>query len=155
MNARDAMPDGGRVILETSASGREGGARGVVLSVADTGLGMSEEVRSHAFEPFFTTKDIGAGSGLGLAMVYGAVRQHGGRVEMDSAPGVGTTVRIHLPPAAPASPPPPRATVLVVERDPPTAERLAEVLEGGGSPPPPPPRGAGAPPVPPPPPRPP
>ncbi len=132
MNARDAMPDGGRVILETSASGREGGARGVVLSVADTGLGMSEEVRSHAFEPFFTTEDIGAGSGLGLAMVYGAVRQHGGRVEMDSAPGVGTTVRIHLPAAAPASPPPPRATVLVVERDPATAERLAEVLESGG-----------------------
>jgi CheY-like chemotaxis protein len=89
-------------------------------------------VRSHAFEPFFTTKDIGAGSGLGLAMVYGAVRQHGGRVEMDSAPGVGTTVRIHLPAAAPASPPPPRATVLVVERDPATAERLAEVLESGG-----------------------
>jgi CheY-like chemotaxis protein len=131
MNARDAMPDGGRVILETSATGRAGGARAVVLSVADTGLGMSEEVRSHAFEPFFTTKDIGAGSGLGLAMVYGAVQQHGGRVEMDSAPGVGTTVRIHLPALMPPALPP-RATVLVVERDPATAERLAEVLGSGG-----------------------
>src|SRR6185312_14794994 len=80
MTARAALPDGGRGSLETSGAGREGGARTVVLSVADTGLGMSEEVRSHAFEPFFTTKDIGAGSGLGLAMVYGAVQQHGGRV---------------------------------------------------------------------------
>ena len=133
MNARDAMPDGGRVILETSATGREGGARTVVLSVADTGIGMSEEVRDHAFEPFLTTKDIGAGSGLGLAMVYGAVQQHGGRVEMDSAPGVGTTVRIHLPALMPPAPAlPPRATVLVVERDPATAERLAEVLGSGG-----------------------
>jgi len=133
MNARDAMPAGGRVILETSATGREGGARTVVLSVADTGTGMSEEVRSHAFEPFFSTKDIGAGSGLGLAMVYGAIQQHGGHVEMDSAPGVGTTVRIHLPAPAPATPPlPPRGTVLVVERDPATAERLAEVLGSGG-----------------------
>jgi CheY-like chemotaxis protein len=133
MNARDAMPDGGRVILETSATGREGGARTVVLSVADTGIGMSEEVRSHAFEPFFTTKDIGAGSGLGLAMVYGSVQQHGGRVEMDSAPGVGTTVRIHLPALMPPAPALPlRATVLVVERDPATAERLAEVLGSGG-----------------------
>ena len=133
MNARDAMPDGGRVILETSATGREGGPRTVVLSVADTGIGMSEEVRDHAFEPFFTTKDIGAGSGLGLAMVYGAVQQHGGRVEMDSVPGVGTTVRIHLPALAPAAPAlPPRATVLVVERDSATAERLAEVLGSGG-----------------------
>src|SRR5260370_13655314 len=101
MNARDAMPDGGRVVLETSAAGREGGARTVVLSVADTGLGMSEEVRSHAFEPFFTTKDIGAGSGLGLAMVYGAVQQHGGRLQMDSAPGGGPTARIHPPPPMP------------------------------------------------------
>jgi two-component system cell cycle sensor histidine kinase/response regulator CckA len=133
MNARDAMPHGGRLILETSAAGREGGARSVVLSVADTGVGMSEEARSHVFEPFFTTKDIGAGSGLGLAMVYGAVQQHGGHVELDSVLGVGTTVRIQLPAVVPGAPAPAaRATVLVVERDPATAARLGEVLGGAG-----------------------
>ncbi len=101
----------------------------MVLSVADTGHGMSEEVRARAFEPFFTTKDVGAGTGLGLAMVYGSVQQHGGHLEMDSAPGVGTTVRIHLPAAAPAaSRPASDATVLVVEEDRATAERLVEVL---------------------------
>jgi two-component system cell cycle sensor histidine kinase/response regulator CckA len=133
MNARDAMPHGGRLILETSAAGREGGARSVVLSVADTGVGMSEEARGHVFEPFFTTKDIGAGSGLGLAMVYGAVQQHGGHVELDSVLGVGTTVRIQLPAVVPGAPAPAaRATVLVVERDPATAARLGEVLGGAG-----------------------
>ena len=132
-NARDAMPEGGRIMVETAVSGPEDGPRTVLCAVADTGAGMSEEVRQHAFEPFFTTKDIGAGSGLGLAMVHGAVQQHGGRVEMDSAPGVGTTVRIHLPANPTGAPPSPaRGTVLAVERDPGAARRLVEVLEGAG-----------------------
>jgi CheY-like chemotaxis protein len=94
---------------------------------------MSEEVRARAFEPFFTTKAVGAGTGLGLAMVYGSAQQHGGTVEMDSAPGVGTTVRIRLP-AAPteAERPPAAATILVVEDDRATADRLVEVLGGCG-----------------------
>jgi PAS domain S-box-containing protein len=132
-NACDAMPRGGRIIVSTSEAARRGLARSVVLSVADTGVGMDEAVRTKAFEPFFTTKDIGAGPGLGLAMVYGSVQQHGGRVEMDSAPGVGTTVRIQLPAGAPE---PvrgrPTATVLIAEEDYATAERLAQTLGGAG-----------------------
>jgi PAS domain S-box-containing protein len=135
LNARDAMPEGGRIIIQTSEAARRGAARGLVLSVVDTGAGMTEEVRARAFEPFFTTKDIGAGTGLGLAMVYGSVQQHGGRIEMDSAPGVGTTVRIHLPAVAPAAAPAPTAaTVLVVEADGPTRDRLGAVLGGAGYP---------------------
>lgn len=133
LNACDAMPEGGRIIVETAEILDRGAGRSVVLSVADTGPGMSEQVRARAFEPFFTTKDIGAGTGLGLAMVYGSVQQHGGRVEMDSAPGLGTTVRIHLPAAAPsAARPASKATVLVVEEDRATADRLVEVLGGCG-----------------------
>jgi CheY-like chemotaxis protein len=130
-NACDAMPEGGRIIVETTSG--PAAARAVVLSVADTGRGMSEEVRARAFEPFFTTKEVGSGAGLGLAMVYGSVLQHGGRVEMDSAPGLGTTVRIHLPAVAPAAPGrASEATVLVVEEDRATAERLVAVLSGCG-----------------------
>jgi two-component system, cell cycle sensor histidine kinase and response regulator CckA len=132
-NARDAMPRGGRIIVSTSEAGRRGATRSVTLSVADTGVGMSEDVRAKAFEPFFTTKNIGAGTGLGLAIVYGSVQQHGGRIEMDSAPGVGTTVRIHLPAVVPGTAPrTPAATVLVAEEDYTTAERLSQALSGGG-----------------------
>jgi PAS domain S-box-containing protein len=98
-NARDAMPNGGtlRVTL-TSEQGNEGSTEGMAcLSVEDTGTGMDEAVRERAFEPFFTTKPQGAGTGLGLAMVYGLVRQHGGRTALVSAPGRGTTVRLCLP----------------------------------------------------------
>lgn len=69
----------------------------VALEVIDHGCGMSQEVKSQVFEPFFTTKQTGSGSGLGLSMVYGFVRQSGGRVEIESAPGQGTTVRLQLP----------------------------------------------------------
>ena len=95
-NARDAMPMGGRLAITLSepAAGDPGARREVLLSVADDGVGMSEQVKQHLFEPFFTTKER---SGLGLAAVYGIVGQSGGRIDVDSTPGRGTTVRIFLP----------------------------------------------------------
>jgi CheY-like chemotaxis protein len=105
INARDAMPTGGTLTIETTnlRVGRLNEVDGldpgdyVVVSVADTGTGMSEEVKAKAFDPFFTTKEVGRGSGLGLSQVYGVARQLGGTAEIDSAPGRGTTVRIFLP----------------------------------------------------------
>ena len=105
INARDAMANGGTLVIATASLERKGGeasedlgpGRYVVISVMDTGTGMSAEVAERAFEPFFTTKDIGKGSGLGLSMVYGFVKQSGGHVRIDSAPGRGTTVRLYLP----------------------------------------------------------
>jgi PAS domain S-box-containing protein len=119
LNARDAMPSGGTLtigtanaILDLDYAGRHlEVARGdyVLLSVADTGAGMSAETLAKAFEPFFTTKDIGNGSGLGLSMVYGFARQSGGHAAIKSAPGRGTTVELFLPrliaPAATAEAP--------------------------------------------------
>jgi PAS domain S-box-containing protein len=146
VNARDAMPDGGRLRIETSnlwvnvdhTSGHAGALRPgpyVLLTMSDNGTGMSEEVRAHLFEPFFTTKRPGHGTGLGLAMVYGAVQQNGGRIEVTSEPNEGTTFRIYLPAAkavpeqAPATPPAVRgdraATTLLVEDDA-RVRRLAE-----------------------------
>jgi hypothetical protein len=91
--------DGGLLTLDLGWV-QETDGRAVVLSVSDTGHGMSEQVQAHIFEPFFTTKPPGAGTGLGLAMVYGAVEQNGGRIEVDSVPGRGTTFRILLPEVA-------------------------------------------------------
>jgi signal transduction histidine kinase len=109
LNARDAMPDGGVLRVETrnmvqdkgSASGCPPGSY-VRLSLADTGCGMTAEVRDRVFEPFFTTKDVGKGTGLGLSMVYGFVRQSGGHIAINSAPGAGTTIDLYLPRAAQA-----------------------------------------------------
>ncbi len=100
MNARDAMA-ARRVIQNThleSAGHRSSGQRQdmVALEVIDHGSGMSQAVKARVFEPFFTTKATGSGSGLGLSMVYGFVRQSGGRVALESAPGQGTTVRLQL-----------------------------------------------------------
>jgi two-component system cell cycle sensor histidine kinase/response regulator CckA len=141
VNARDAMPDGGRLTIRTrniterdsqryASQGMTVGEY-VLIEVEDNGTGMSEEVREKIFEPFFTTKDIGKGTGLGLATVYGIVKQTGGYIFADSTLGKGTTFRVFLPrheqvdaPAAvaaePAPPPPPRdltgkGRVLVVE----------------------------------------
>ena len=106
-NARDAMPGGGRLTIETAnvalddaaARNREGASPGrfVRLSVGDTGEGIAQGVLPHVFEPFYTTKEMGKGTGLGLATVYGAVRQNGGIIDVESAVGRGTTVTIHLP----------------------------------------------------------
>jgi CheY-like chemotaxis protein len=99
VNARDAMPDGGRLtIAATMTTDAETRAPRVVLSVMDTGFGMADSVRDRIFEPFFTTKEPGKGTGLGLSTVYGIVRQSGATIEVDSAPGQGTTFTIAFPP---------------------------------------------------------
>jgi len=107
INARDAMPRGGKIFLETSkmAFTREDAfrlvgttaERFICLAVSDTGHGMTTEVANRIFEPYFTTKEVGKGSGLGLSMVYGVVRQSGGNVRVYSEPGKGTTFRVFLP----------------------------------------------------------
>jgi len=106
INARDAMPDGGRIVVRTanqSFDEQEAKVRGVAegryisLCVTDTGTGMPPDVVAKAFEPFFTTKPIGAGTGLGLSMIYGFAQQSGGQVRIDSTVGEGTTVCILLP----------------------------------------------------------
>ena len=106
VNARDAMTGGGRLVIRTEdcrmaheASDEDGGISGryVAVSVSDTGSGMEPEVVERVFEPFFTTKAVHEGTGLGLSMVYGFVKQSGGHVEVDSTPGRGTTFRLCLP----------------------------------------------------------
>ncbi|UGB47294.1 PAS domain S-box protein [Frateuria edaphi] len=135
INARDAMPEGGslRISARARAIGpNEAGAlrpgRYVVFLVEDSGSGMTQDVLDHALEPFFTTKEAGKGSGLGLSMVYGFVKQSGGRVTIGSQPGRGTRVEILLPTApaedetgearTPGSVNPGHARVLVVEDEP-------------------------------------
>jgi two-component system cell cycle sensor histidine kinase/response regulator CckA len=151
VNARDAMPEGGRVRVRTAnveaGSCAELGADGdwIVLSVEDTGVGMDAATRGRIFEPFFTTKEPGAGTGLGLAVVYGIVEQSGGRLAVSSEPGRGTTIRVFLPRAA--SPPtattaPAREpasartaggeTILVAEDEPAVAGLVRSILTRSG-----------------------
>ncbi len=113
INARDAMPDGGKLLIETGNQTLDADYVALnpdakagdfaMLAVSDTGTGMRPEVLAHAFEPFFTTKEVGKGSGLGLAMIYGFARQSGGHARIYSEVGHGTTVRLYLPRLAEAS----------------------------------------------------
>jgi len=148
LNARDAMPDGGTLTIRArSHAGAINGRGGdyVVIDLIDTGIGMSEEVQARAFEPFFTTKDIGRGSGLGLSQAYGFAKQSGGMLTMESAPGKGTRISLHLPKAdgeasrigfqQPAMRPRESngcATVLLVEDDAGVAEFALGMLQDAG-----------------------
>jgi len=156
LNARDAMPDGGAVTVETAnrsmnerAAREHGLAAGqyLALSVSDTGSGMSPEVIARAFEPFFTTKPIGQGTGLGLSMIYGFAQQSGGQVRIESAIGEGTRVTIYLPrhhgagvdeddgatPAVKAlEQAAQRATVLVVDDEPAVRMLVVDILQDLG-----------------------
>lgn len=106
INARDAMPQGGQLLVRATLASHDdlplplkinAGRSFVAISVQDTGVGMSAEIRAHAFEPFFTTKQSSTGTGLGLATVYGIVKNHGGDVTIDSQPGQGSTFKVFLP----------------------------------------------------------
>jgi len=111
INARDAMPEGGKVTIEMSNAHLDRSyvaqyhdvpaGQYVLIAVSDTGQGMSPEVQARALEPFFTTKEFGRGSGLGLSMIYGFVKQSGGHLRLYSEIGHGTTVKIYLPRAHP------------------------------------------------------
>ena len=154
VNARDAMPAGGKLTIETANINFEDGTyfdgvavpsgQYVMLSVGDTGTGMNAETRERIFEPFFTTKPEGKGTGLGLATVYGIVKQSGGYVFADSQPGHGTIFKVYLPqvdlPVEVASlpeakipdPPPESETLLVVEDERSFRELLRDGLQSKG-----------------------
>ncbi len=147
-NSRDAMPEGGKLVLETdnveieqAGSDNLGLPPGpyVMLAVSDTGVGMSPETRSRLFEPFFTTKDPGKGSGLGLATVYGVVKQCEGQITVYSQPGCGTIFEIYLPWAREVAAPRPHAlspkgseTVLVVDDEEGVRHVVCAVLRSNG-----------------------
>lgn len=151
INARDAMPDGGKLVIETSnahldsryTTGIQDLAPGqyVCISVMDSGTGMSPEVTARAFDPFFTTKPQGQGTGLGLSMIYGFIRQSEGHARIDSEVGKGTTVKLFLPrfrgvdrpaesmdDAAPAGPAAAGEVVVVIEDEPVVRGLIVEVL---------------------------
>jgi CheY-like chemotaxis protein len=152
-NARDAMPDGGMLTVRTDVTEIEGdnviatgnftAGKYAVISVSDTGTGMDEETQKKIFEPFFTTKEVGKGTGLGLATVYGIIRQHEGFINVYSEPVEGTTFRIYLPLADKENeeeklsnekpyPERGRETILLAEDEPELREVMRSLLEGNG-----------------------
>jgi PAS domain S-box-containing protein len=156
LNARDAMPEGGTLAIETAElTPKEVSERGVpglrpgyhvLLTVSDTGVGMNESTKSHLFEPFFTTKRQGESTGLGLATVYSIIHQCGGHIDVETAPGTGSRFLIYLPaesapaaiPTAPHRPSMPVSvvggieTVLLVEDNQPLRELIQVILKGAG-----------------------
>lgn len=153
INARDAMPSGGTLTVRTGnveftrrTASRHPGAEQkayIFVEIADTGVGMAPDVALRATEPFYTTKEVGKGTGLGLSQVYGFVSQSGGFLTIDSAPGAGTRVRIHLPRQEPrasavlerpagAEVPAVQATILVVEDDADVRSLVVDQLESLG-----------------------
>jgi two-component system, cell cycle sensor histidine kinase and response regulator CckA len=153
VNARDAMPLGGRLTIETANVSLDGTLAGrpigiqpgpyVLLAVSDTGCGMDAEIQSHLFEPFFTTKESGKGTGLGLATVYGIVKQIGGHIEVRSDPGRGARFEIYLPRTeeavslrpvldTPAGPYSGSETILLVEDEPLVRRLVRDTLERSG-----------------------
>ena len=139
-NAVDAMPDGGTLSVRTSCTGAAGEARQVRIEVGDTGIGMDENTRRRCLEPFFTTKGE-RGTGLGLAMVYGMMERHGASIDIVTAPGQGTAVRLDFPACAAgegeiapdtAHAVPPRLRILVVDDDPMVLKSLRDILEIDG-----------------------
>jgi PAS domain S-box-containing protein len=141
VNARDAMERGGQLTLKTSEVTLDG-RRHVLLSVRDTGAGMTPEVRERAFEPFFTTKGAQHGTGLGLSTVYGIVQQHGGAIQLHSEPGRGTTFEIYLPAderlatevEREREPSPPRGheTILIAEDEESVRRAVVQLLQRAG-----------------------
>jgi len=149
VNARDAMPDGGKLIIETQACYLDESYAAthsevipgsyVRIATTDTGCGMSKEILGHIFEPFFTTKELGKGTGLGLATVYGIVKQSRGHISVYSEPGVGTTFKVYLPSLDKSvplpitqqtgGPPKGEGTILLVEDEPSLRVLAAESLQ--------------------------
>ncbi|HEY2064754.1 MAG TPA: ATP-binding protein [Gemmatimonadaceae bacterium] len=143
VNARDAMPHGGTLAIETGHETDGSGLSHVTLRVSDTGIGMAPEVRDRVFEPFFTTKEAGKGTGLGLSTVYGVVSQSGGSVSVESAPGQGATFIVRFPPAVEQTPaehdanddapaPTGTETILLVEDDEAIRALAAQALTAAG-----------------------
>jgi CheY-like chemotaxis protein len=152
VNARDAMPQGGKLILETACVDLGAGYAGsrpevrpgayVLFALSDTGSGMDAETQSHLFEPFFTTKALGKGTGLGLATVYGIIKQSGGHIAVYSEIGHGTTFRVYLPTTDAAATLEDEAarpsvgggseTILIVEDEPALREIVREMLGEAG-----------------------
>lgn len=152
-NARDAMPKGGLLTIETAlqvvdasfvqANGYGKPGRYALISVSDTGIGMDEKTKTKIFEPFFTTKELGKGTGLGMSIVYGIIKQHNGFIHVYSEPRIGTTFRIYLPlmgrdqmgdeePIAPSAPEGGNETILVAEDEPAVRKLVEEVLVSYG-----------------------
>lgn len=155
LNARDAMPDGGLLNIETDnvdlteqfAASHPGSTPGpyVKIMVQDAGCGMDAETLAHIFEPFFTTKEAGKGTGLGLATVYGIIKQSRGYIDVVSEPGRGSRFTVYLPrvgqpvvepvlpqPGRPSSPPPPQDTILVVEDEESIRKLIVTILRDQG-----------------------